>query len=261
MCINITDIFVKEYHMKKIIFALLIVFTSISFGGTIDPSTPDSKHIEYGSKFHSILPISCFDGKGVSNGSAVAIHPNWIITAAHVVQGSHLWSVKIGDKKYEIKKIFIHPEYKEDVFGNGDVALGYLEKQLELDHYPDLYELEDEVGKLCSMAGWGLTGTFNSGVKTSDGRRRGGSNFVDKIEKNVLICSPSRKNNKSTELEYLICSGDSGGGLFINGKLAGIHSSVLGYDGKPDSTYGDESTHSRVSSYVPWIKGVLNEKK
>ena len=111
------------------------------------------------------------------------------------------------------------------------------------------------------MAGWGLTGTFNGGVKISDGRRRGGSNFVDKIEKNVLICSPSRKNNKSTELEYLICSGDSGGGLFINGKLAGIHSSVLGYDGKPDSTYGDESTHSRVSSYVPWIKGVLNEKK
>ena len=247
--------------MKKSLLALLMFLASISLGGTIDPSTKDTKHIEYGSKFHSVLPITCFDGKGVSNGSAVAIDPNWIITAAHVVEGCSMWSVKINDKKYEIKKIFIHPEYKEDVFGNGDVALGYLEEQLELDHYPDLYEARDEVGKLCCMAGWGFTGTFNSGVKTSDGMRRGGSNFVDKIERNVLICSPSRRNEKSTELEYLICSGDSGGGLFIDSKLAGIHSSVLGYDGKPDSTYGDESCHSRVSSYVKWIKGVLNEKK
>jgi secreted trypsin-like serine protease len=247
--------------MKKLMLILLMFFTSVSLGGTIEPSTSDTKYIEYGSKFHSVLPISCFDGVGVSNGSAVAIEPNWIITAAHVVQGSSMWSVKINNKKYEIKKIFIHPEYKEDVFGNGDIALGYLEEQLELDHYPDLYESRDEVGKLCSMAGWGLTGTFNTGVKISDGRRRGGSNFVDKIEKNVLICSPSRKNGKLTELEYLICSGDSGGALFIDSKLAGIHSSVLGYDGKPDSTYGDESTHSRVSSYIPWIKEVLNEKK
>jgi len=247
--------------MKKFLLVLLMFCTSISFGGTIDPSTPDQKYIEYGSKFHSVLPISCFDGVGVSNGSAVAIKPNWIITAAHIVQGSHVWSVKINDKKYEIKKIFVHPEYKEDVFGNGDIALGYLEEQLGLEHYPDLYESKDEVGKLCSMAGWGLTGTFNTGVKISDGKRRGGSNFVDKIERNVLICSPSRKNGKVTELEYLICSGDSGGALFIDSKLAGIHSSVLGYDGKPDSTYGDESTHSRISSYIPWIKGVLNEKK
>ena len=247
--------------MKKSLLVIIMFFTSISFGGTIDPSTPDTKHIEYGSKFHSVLPITCFDGKGVSNGSAVAIEPNWIITAAHVVQGCSMWHVKIKDKKYDIKKIFIHPEYKEDVFGNGDVALGYLEEQLELDHYPDLYDTQDEVGKLCSMAGWGLTGTFNTGVKISDGKRRGGSNFVDKIERNVLICSPSRRNEKATELEYLICSGDSGGGLFIDNKLAGIHSSVLGYDGKPDSTYKDESTHSRISSYVTWIKGVLNEKK
>lgn len=261
MCINITDIFIKKYHMKKIIFVLIMFYVSVSLGGTIDPSTSDSKYIEYGSKFKSILPISCFDGKGMSNGSAVAISPNWIITAAHVVKGSNTCSVKINDKKYEIKKIFIHPEYKEDVFGNGDIALGYLEEKLELDYYPDLYEEKDEVGKICCMAGWGLTGTFNTGVKNSDGKRRGGSNFIDKIERNVLICSPSRKNNKSTELEYLICSGDSGGGLFINHKLAGIHSSVLGYDGKPDSTYGDESTHSRISSYVTWIKGIINEKK
>ena len=109
------------------------------------------------------------------------------------------------------------------------------------------------------MAGWGLTGTFNTGIERSDDKRRGGSNFVDGIERNVLMCSPSRRHEKSTELEYLICSGDSGGGLFINGKLAGIHSSVVAVDGKPNSTYGDESCHTRVSTYANWIKTTLSE--
>lgn len=226
--------------------------------GTIDPDTPDSKYIEYGEKFTNIVKIFCLDGKGISSGSAVVIGDHWILTAAHVVENCHSWSIEIDNKKYKISKMIMHPKYKIDKFGYDDIALGYIEENLCLNIYPDLYEESDEVGKFCSMAGWGFSGDFNTGVKFYDKKRRGGSNFIDKTERHTLVCSPSRPTQKPTELEYLICTGDSGGGLFIDGKLAGIHSSVMSAnDKKPNSSYENESCHTRVSLYAGWIKEVI----
>jgi hypothetical protein len=248
--------------MKSKIYSVLIWFFMYSAGicGTIDPNTPDSKYVEYGDKFVSVVKLCCFDGKGLSCGSAVVIHPNWVITAAHVVENCHSWTVNIGEHKYNLTKMIPHKEYKSEVFGFADIALGYSENPIELDFYPELYEQEDEVGKLCSIAGWGFTGTFHTGTKSHDGKRRAGSNFIDKTERHVLICSPSKQDEKTTQLEFLICSGDSGGGLFIGNKLAGINSSVVGYDGKSNSTYGDESCHTRVSLYSQWVKDTIEHE-
>ena len=245
----------------SLMFMGLILFflSQILYAGTIDPNTPDSKYIEYGAKFNSVVKLCGFDGKGSSCGSAVIINPHWILTAAHVVENCSSWTIMIEDKSYKLSKVIMNPEYNTNIFGEYDIALGYTEEVLPLEHYPSLYADKDEVGKVCAMAGCGLTGTFNTGVVTSDNKKRGGSNFIDKIEKKVLICSASKRNGKTTELEYLICSGDSGGGLFIDGKLAGIHSSVIGYDGKPNSTYGDESCHTRVSLYIDWIIKTMEE--
>lgn len=242
-----------------ILCLFLFSFTLSLFAGTIDPNTPDSKYVEYGNKFHSVVKLCCFDGKGLSCGSAVVIDPGWIITAAHVVENCHSWTVSIGDEKYNVEKIFIHPNYKTGIFGHDDIAVGKLTKKIDLEHYPSLYSEQDEVGKVCSMAGWGFTGTFNTGVQKHDNKRRGGSNIIDKTERSVLVCSPSKRDQKMTELEYLICSGDSGGGLFIGNKLAGIHSSVVGYDGSSNSTYGDESCHTRVSLYADWVNNTIKE--
>jgi secreted trypsin-like serine protease len=252
---------VEEFMIKNLVSALILflILSGTVFSGTIDPNTDDSKYVEYGKKFHSVVKICCFDGKGMSCGSAVVIAPDWIITAAHVVENCHSWTVSIGEEKYNVDKMIPHAEYKTEIFGHNDIALGHLEKPINLDFYPAIYEKSDEVGRICSISGWGFTGTFNTGTKFNDGQRRGGSNFIDKIERKVLICSPSRKHEKMTELEYIICSGDSGGGLFIDGKLAGINSSVIGYDGKSDSTYGDESCHTRVSLYKDWIKKTVNK--
>jgi|APCry1669188879_1035177.scaffolds.fasta_scaffold54783_1 secreted trypsin-like serine protease len=242
-----------------VIFSLL--FTSIlsSFGGTIDPDTPDSKYIEYGENFNSVVKLCCFDGKGLSCGSAVVIAPEWIVTAAHVVENCNSWTVTIGEEKYGIKKMIMHPSYKPEIFNSNDIAVGKLTKKIDLQHYPNLYTESDEVGKMCSISGWGFTGTFNTGVQKNDNKRRAGYNTVDKIQNNVLVCSPSRRDGKITELEYLICSGDSGGGLFIENKLAGVHSSVAGYDGSSNSSYGDEARHTRVSIYANWINDTIAE--
>jgi hypothetical protein len=207
----------------KIKKLLIIIFVSIfsfsSFAGTIDPSTPDEKYVEYGSKFDYVAKLNCFDGKNMYGGSAVVIDKHWILTAAHVIEDSHSWTIIVKDKKYNLKKVIKYPEYKTEIYGYHDIALGYCEEEIILGSYPELYKDTNEVGRLCSIAGLGFTGTFHSGASKHDGKKRAGSNYIDKIERGVLVCSPSRKDQNFTQLEFLICSGDSGGGLVLGKAL------------------------------------------
>ena len=236
------------------------MMASTAFGGTIDPNTPDSKYVEYGAKFNFVLKIC---GKDIHQkmfcASAVAIKPKWIITAAHVVENSDTCFVTVKDKKICVNKVIYHDKYNDNSFGQYDIALGETEEDLNLDFYPDFYTDNNEVGKVCSISGFGLTGSFNTGITFSDNKRRAGSNVIDSIHRHLLICTPSRSNR--TELEFIIGSGDSGGGLFIGNKLAGINSCVIASDRKPDSTYTDEAGHTRVSLYVDWINKTIEEEE
>ena len=245
---------------KSILFLALFFISNCCLGGTIRPDSSDQNYLEYGKKFKFITRI-CGKYKSGDHycASAVAIKPNWILTAAHVVKNSETCFVTIEeDKKISISKILWHNDFDEEKYGTADIALGYSDESLDLDFYPSFYIDDNEVGKICSMSGYGLTGTFDTGTHISDNKRRAGSNFIDKIDKDLLICTPSKNNQKATELEFLIGSGDSGGGLFIDGKLAGINSCVFAVDKKPNSTYSDESGHTRVSKYIEWINSTID---
>jgi hypothetical protein len=246
-------------RLFKIISLCSILISFTIFAGTIDPNTPDSKYIEYGSKFEYVYKI-CGTYKDDTKfcASAVAIDDHWLLTAAHVVKDAKLCNVSNNDIAYEIDDIIIHKDF-ETSFGVADIAICHTSKKLGLKFYPALYENTDEVGNICSISGYGITGTFSSKTKISDGKRRSGSNVIDYIEKDLLICSPS-KNKDKTELEFLICHGDSGGGLFIGNKLAGINSCVMSKNRSPNSIYGDESGHTRISKFVPWIKSIQNRQ-
>ena len=222
------------------------------FAGTIDPAIPDSKYIEYGSKFRCVGSLcGIYNDNQKFCASAVAIDDKIILTAAHVISNYKECYITINGKKIKIINVIIEPEFTSE-FGYHDIAIGLCEQSIDLDFYPLLYDKDDEIGKVCAIAGFGITGTFNTGSKINDHTKRAGSNIIDGIDRNLLICSPSGKGIK-TELEFLIASGDSGGGLFIDNKLAGINSCVLAVDKKPDSTYGDESGHTRISIHKEWI--------
>jgi V8-like Glu-specific endopeptidase len=248
--------------LKSLCLAIcLILLGNFSHSGTIDPNTPDEKYIAYGKKFTYIYQI-CGSNKDKSMfyGSAVAIGSHWAVTAAHVVKDSNICLLhhKESDSAFFVDKIFIHENYDDTRFGKADIALLYTEKDLGLDFYPELYDDNNEINKICCISGYGMTGTFITGVTKSDDYRRAGSNKIDDINSDLLICSASK--DKRTELEFLICSGDSGGGLFIDNKLAGINSCVLASDKKPNSTYGDESGHTRISKFTNWIRKIMTTK-
>lgn len=252
--------------MKTVIICITLFCLGCgAYGGTIDPNTSDHKHLEYAKAFKYVYKISgtYADTKGTSfYASAVAIEPEWVLTAAHVVDNAKSGVIYQGadSEKYTIQKFIRHPDFKPNNFGFYDIALCKLDKKLSLDFYPDLYIESNETNKICSISGFGDTGNFSRGVFISDGRKRAGSNTIDHIDRHLLICTPSY-SAKKTDLEFLIANGDSGGGLFIGNKLAGINSCVNASDKKTDSSYGDESGHTRISVFVDWIKQTIKKER
>ena len=241
--------------MKIVI--ILVALVTASFAGTIDPSVPDSKYVKYGSQHECVLQIMGSMKDGDSNmlykGSCVVIGPYYILTSAHVVAEMKNPFVIYEGNHVDCALVAIHSKFKQDQNGYNDIALARLIKPIVLDFYPDLYTEQDEVGKVCSIAGYGYTGTFKTGyiIDNFDKKKRAGANVIDEIHRNTLAFS-AHKNK--TNLEFLITPGDSGGGLFINQKLAGINSCVYATDGKTDSDFGDVGCSTRISDYIKWIK-------
>jgi hypothetical protein len=243
---------------SKILFIFFIFTLDSLFAGTIDPNTPDEKYIEYGRKHKCVVELHGIDKDSGKQffASAVIIRPIVILTAAHIL------SEAVGNKSFilldkeEINIVAtIYPsEYNKETFAVKDISVGILASDAKLDFYPELYDGDDEVGKVCSIAGMGITGNHRDGANTHDGQKRAGSNIIDETFKELLICSLNK--GKKTGLEFLIANGDSGGGLFIDKKLAGINSCVMADDKSLNSNYNDWSGHTRVSLHKPWIDKV-----
>lgn len=249
--------------MRSILFLVIIFIANSLSAGTIDPSTHQNSYIEYGKKFPYIVKLVGKNSSGKKYfASAVVIKPNWFLTAAHAVTDSESCFIMLDSSTNQLcaKKIYCHKDFTSDSFGYHDIALGYIEEDIGLESYPKLYSNKDEIGKQCSISGYGLTGTFLTGAILSDSNRRAGTNTIEYIDRNLLVCTASKRNENITKLEFIIAGGDSGGGLFIDNKLAGINSCVMATDSKTDSNYGDEGAHTRISLYIEWIESIINSK-
>lgn len=249
-------------YISGLFFTLLILFIStFCIGGTINPSNSDSKYIEYAQKYNCIFKIiTKKNGKITSSSSCVALNNKWIVTAAHIFQNkkNHDTFIIINNKQYLISKVIVQKDFDPDIIGYNDIALGLLSENILIPiKYPELYIAKNEKNKIADIIGWGVTGSFNKGASVDDSKLRAGTNRISGIEKHLLMCDTSRID-ESSPLEFLISHGDSGGGLFIDGKLAGINSLVFSSDGKPDSSWTDESGHTRISLFSDWIKTTIS---
>ena len=270
---------VQTLFIRLVRFIVLAGSASYSFAGTIDPNTPDSRYVAFGQQFPSVIRIRAdideLSPKEEAEspktdklatkffrqyGSLAIIRPHWALTAAHVTTGAHNHTAYKDNKAEYPLRIFVHPDFDDEIIGYNDIALCYSAKDFQLDFYTPLYTEQDEVGKDITMAGYGLRGTFRTGAVVSDGKKRAGQNTIDSISRAVLTCSASLGaglDSKKKPLEYMISPGDSGGGMYIGDKLAGINSFLMAVDKVPDGTYGDDSAFTRVSLYVDWIESQI----
>lgn len=241
--------------MKYIVTLILIAICSLSLAGTRDPKNSDDQYVNYGSEFSFVFRLKCVSINGSTYyASAVAIDDNWLLTAAHVLSQARDINVMTDESSVKVDRFVTHKKFVSANYGYYDIALCHVDKPFNLVFYPSLYSDKDEVGKICSIAGFGSYGTFETGIVGSDGKRRAGSNKIDTVDRHLLVCTASLPKAKDlTELEYITANGDSGGGLFIGNKLAGINSCVMAIDKQTNSNYGDEAGHTRISQFIDWI--------
>jgi hypothetical protein len=246
--------------MRHLLAILILLFPTVSLAGTIRPDVKDEEYIEYGQKHKCVLKLNIRNknekGEYVNGfGSCTIIAPRVAITAAHLVKGiDDVFVVKSDGSQVKVKysafpRLFDGGKIAESF----DIAVCYLEEPIVLDFYPEMYRTKDEVEKICSIAGFGATGNHNEGVTVRESKKRAGSNRIDAVINGMLVCTVGPL--KRTSLEYLIAPGDSGGGLFIDKKLAGINSNVatIHKDRNPNSDKNDFACHTRVSNHAGWI--------
>lgn len=233
--------------------------------GTRDPNVPDSKYLEFGKKFHSVVRLRTTVDKpgpapGVMTrryGTAVVIRPHWILTSAHITDNTFDAVVTANEREYPLTAVLQHKDYTPALHGTNDLALGYSATAIEMEFYPALYTRKDELFKPVTFAGFGWSGTFLTGGNIEDGKKRGGSNIVTEFADSVLVCDAAPTGR--TALEMLICPGDSGGGLFIGNELAGINSHLMAWDGVADGTVDDKAAFVRVSLYADWVESNIRK--
>ncbi|XP_031752400.1 transmembrane protease serine 2 [Xenopus tropicalis] len=124
-----------------------------------------------------------YDDTNLCGGSVIAA--NWIVTAAHCVQGDtsspSLWKAFIGKIKmpsyydssaYSVDRIIVHPDYSSQTNSN-DIALMKLKTSIAFSSIsrpvclPN-YGMQWEEGQPCYISGWGTTsqkGSISSVLK------------------------------------------------------------------------------------------------
>ena len=251
--------------LKSLIMTVLL--TGVASAVTHRPDVSTDRLRDFANKHECVVKIlgDIPKTKLKSGGSGVVIGPHIVVTAAHVLDNVENSRIIIGDEEYPIMMAVCPTNFSIKKFGTGDIAVCYVEKTLPLKWFVKLYEKSDEVGKVCSISGWGKQGTFDTGHKSTSPERLAGSNRVDEVDRDMLVVSPTKKGESgNTTLECIVSPGDSGGGMFIEGKLAGIHS-ILFTDMKgakvTDLTgkWHCKSGSTRISKFKSWIEKTADQ--
>lgn len=234
---------------------LLLIGTAAA--GHRDVDTPDQAYIDAGREWrHVTCEVAGEERPGVlAKGSGVAIAPEWVLTAAHVLAAAPRdVRVRFDDgTERRAARLVSHPEFASDRVGFHDIALVRLAKPLAIDAYPAIAECP--AGEPVQVVGFGMFGKLDGGPVDYDGKLRAGRNVVATIQGTCLVCFANRGRCR---LLYCPASGDSGGPLFnSHGNLVGIHSFTARPAGVRRGQYGEESHHTEVSRYAAWIAATM----
>ena len=202
------------------------------------------------------------------------IAPNWVVTAAHCVDGVSKSAIDVGfglttlpeynvpENRADVVEIQIHPNYVHYMDGNDIALLKVAFKKNKSSSYinyagknsAELYT----PGNTAIALGWGTLGEYSErpqklnavGVKIiSDQICKSG---YDYLVGESMVCAGDMKNGGIDT-----CQGDSGGPLLVNGVLIGLTSFGDGCarPGKP----GVYTEVRNYASYIAYVTGVSGE--
>jgi len=219
----------------------------------------DARYRALGEKYPSVVVV----------GSAVGtlIASEWVLTAAHVVDGLSPISgtVTVGEQVVPVERVVLHPTWIGDL-GPGlaelewiDMALVKLARPVTSVVPASLYSGREEAGKTVSFVGNGKTGDGMTGPDGADRAMRGATNRVSRVDDDWLYFTFDAPPD-ATDLEGISGPGDSGGPAFlvIEGRPF-----VVGVGSRNDDhglglcRYGTTEVYSRVSTRRDWIRETM----
>ncbi len=285
-----TNLFITKLKTLSTITILITAFSESLIAGVILNNASDSDYTDLASEYDSVAELIA-DGM---QGSAVKISDNWAITAAHLVEGKRNVNLSFdGKTTYNATDIIVHDNWAGDSTEGFDIALLKFDAGLGNFSAASLWDDGSVIGSVGTNVGFGKTGDGSSGANGSAGTKRAGNNVIDFVgtdiragldpasmsfttwAENILIqdfdnpedqdsnfaghslwgiSSDRSSSAEAIALEYLIASGDSGGGLFVDGNLVAINSFVASKSlGSSDSKYSDIAASTGLDRHKDWI--------
>nr|AEB61475.1 complement protein 1S [Squalus acanthias] len=214
-------------------------------------------------------------------GGGALISDGWVLTAAHLFDGSLQTEVRGGivdlrnarpENRYPAKQAIVHPDYRKEASGrepnfDHDVALVKLQKKVKLGPSVSPVCLPSaggvhppELGKLGYIAGWGKTEERNLAINLQ---------YAEVPVVSMNKCEQaSYKGKKPIFTSNMICAGaqgtdscqgDSGGPYVFSDPLDPSRHLVRGIVSFGPQQCGSYGVYTHVGQYLDWIEKTMEE--